>query len=158
MFENAELFSIVLSIVSLVITGLATWGMTELTSYLKEKTNSTKMNKFFDLAKDAVITAVKETMQTYVNSLKDSGEWSEENEEIARKKALLKAQNLMGIAAWEAINQLLSSTGGADNWILTRIDAVLEEVKLIRTQRKNLQITTEICNETIDLAIAETIK
>ena len=157
-FKNQELLSLVLSIASLVITGLATWAVTEFTSYLKEKTQDIKLRKFLDIAKDAVITAVKETMQVYVNSLKETGEWSVENEEIARQKALLKAQDLMGLAAWEALNTFMAENGGASNWVLTRINAVIEEVKLIRQQRKMLEVNAKTITETIECAIENTIK
>jgi hypothetical protein len=90
---TAEILSL---IVNAALVPLLAWGVSELTAFLKSRANNEALNKYFDMANDAVVTAVKEVMQTYVSTLKKAGNWTEETAKEALRMAKLKAQR-----SWE---------------------------------------------------------
>ena len=77
---------IVALLIQAALIPLMAWGVSALTDWLKTKAHNERLNKYFDIANDAVITAVTEIMQTFVGELKKNGEWSPERaqEEIGR--------------------------------------------------------------------------
>lgn len=126
--ETTEILSIVITV---VIIPLATWAITALTDFLKTKTENAKLDKLLDVAQDSITTAVKEIMQTYVSSLKKSGEWNEETQRLALEMARQKAIDLMGVAAYKALGTLFDSAERQmEVWLTAKIEAATREEKL----------------------------
>jgi len=98
-------------------------------SYFKTKTDNEKMQKYFDRAVDAIETAVAETMQTFVLTLKANGEWNEANAKQAFEAARLKAIELMGTAALQALPEIV---GDVEAWLTAKIEAatLLQKIEL----------------------------
>lgn len=94
--------------------------------YFKSKTKNERLQYYFDRANDAVVTAVAETMQTFVSSLKNSGEWNKEAAKKALELAKLKAQELMGVAALQALPEIV---GDVEKWLTAKVEAATLEEK-----------------------------
>ena len=126
--ETTEIISI---IVTVILIPLATWAITALTEFLKTKTENAKLDKLLDVAQDAITTAVKEIMQTYVSTLKKSGEWNEDSARMALELARQKAIDLMGVAAYKALQSLFDSAERQmEVWLTAQIEAATREEKL----------------------------
>ncbi len=57
---------ILLSVISIIVTGLATWAMAALTSWLNEKLKDKKSSRYAFAVLEVVTSCVKATYQTYV--------------------------------------------------------------------------------------------
>lgn len=126
--ETTEIISI---IVTVILIPLATWAITALTEYLKTKTENAKLDKLLDIAQHSITTAVKEIMQTYVSTLKKSGEWNEDSARMALELARQKAIDLMGVAAYKALQSLFDSAERQmEVWLTAQIEAATREEKL----------------------------
>ena len=107
-------------IVETALLPILAWGVAEFTKYLSKKIENETTEKYIKFALDAVHSAVKETAQTYVSSLKSSGEWNEETAQIAFENAKAIAIVTMGKAAQEAVQEM---TGDIDAWLEAQIEA-----------------------------------
>lgn len=121
--EITEIISIVIN--SLVLPLLA-WGVSELTKFLSIKIKNETAEKYVNFAVDAVYTAVEQTMQTYVSTLKQSGEWNEETAQMAFDNAKALALVTMGTTAQEIITEM---AGDLDAWVDAKIEACTLELK-----------------------------
>lgn len=107
-------------LVKILLIPLATWGVQALVSYLKANTKSRKFDKYYALANDAVIKAVKETMQTFVSGLKSAGEWTDETAKEAFNKAMDTALVIMGKTVRDTLPEIV---GDAEKWLTASIEA-----------------------------------
>ena len=89
-------------------------------NYVKSKTNSAKMEKYIDMANDAIFTAVAEVMQTFVTTMKKNGDWNKENAAKALELAKYKAVEIMGAEIKAAIPDVV---GDFDAWLTAKIEA-----------------------------------
>lgn len=121
-----EIMDIIALIVETALLPILAWGVAELTKYLSSKIKNETAEKYVNFAVEAVHSAVKETAQTYVSTLKKSGEWNDETARIALDNAKAIAIITMGSAAQEAISEL---TGDVDAWLEARIEAAIYEMK-----------------------------
>jgi hypothetical protein len=118
---------IIATLVSIVLIPLVTWLVDTLVKYLKEKTDNARLNKYYDIAADAVLTAVAEVMQTYVSTLKKEGKWTDETAAIALEMAKSKALDVMGAAAFRAIGEIVTDT---EAWLTSKIEAAIRAERL----------------------------
>ena len=121
-----ELTDIIALIIETALLPILAWAVAKLTAYLDAKIKNETAEKYVNLAVDAVYSAVQQTMQTYVSTLKKSGEWNEEAAQIAFDNAKAIAMVTMGRAAQEVIEEL---TGDIDAWVEARIEASIMEIK-----------------------------
>ncbi len=113
-------------IINAALVPLVAWAVSELTAFLKSKANNEALDKYFNMANDAVTTAVKEVMQTYVSTLKAAGKWDEEAAKEALRMAKMKAQEIMGAAALKALPEIV---GDVEAWLTSKIEAATLEMK-----------------------------
>ena len=104
-------------------------------NYVKAKTDNAKLDKYIDQANDAIITAVAEVMQTFVTTMKNSGQWNEENARKAFELAKYKAIEIMGA---EALNILPAVVGDFQAWLTAKIEAATLEAKAFTQTRYSL--------------------
>ena len=114
-------------LINAALIPLVAWGINELTSYLKAKANNEQLDKYFELANDAVITAVEEIMQVFVSAWKKNGTWTEEAAKDAFEMAKLKAQELMGATVLKALPEIV---GDVEAWITSKIEAATRAAKI----------------------------
>lgn len=121
-----DIVEIISTIVSALLLPLLTWAVAEFKSYISAKIKNENAEKHINLAADAVYTAVQQTMQTYVSTLKKSGEWNAESAQKAFEYAKLTAIIIMGEQAKNAVVEL---TGDFDAWISAKIEAYTLQIK-----------------------------
>lgn len=95
--------------------------------WLKAKTKNATLDKYIDRANDAIMTAVAETMQTFVTTMKHEGKWDAEAAKKALEMSILRAREIMGKAALEALPEVV---GDIEKWLTAKIEAATLELKL----------------------------
>ena len=121
--EFSEILNIVLPILltSVIIPLILSVG-----DYIKKQAKTEMQQKYFNYACDAVTTAVAETMQTFVSTMKKNGTWTEESAKQALEMAKLKAQEIMGVAALSALPEIV---GDVETWLTSKIEATTLVIK-----------------------------
>ena len=102
-------------------------GLKALAKYLGEKTDSGIAQKFLDAVADAVSTAVTFTSQKYVDKLKETGQFTKENQREALGIAVAQAKNLLTA---EAAAFLESAYGDLNEYLQSRIEAEVRRQKM----------------------------
>ena len=98
--------------------------LNKLSEEIKTRIKDKNLAKYIDIAEDAIETSVIAIMQTYVDSIKGTDQWTKEAQEIAFGKAKIQAITIMGAAARCALKEVY---GDLDTWINAKIQ---EYVKL----------------------------
>ena len=118
--------SIVVPIAVTAATALISWGLTLLTALVKGKIGDETAAKYLNGAIGIVDGAVKATYQTYVQALKESGDFEKEAQLAALEKAKYAALAQLSEDAKEYIRALY---GDLDKWLETQIESRLYELK-----------------------------
>jgi hypothetical protein len=119
MFTTDTLNSILQSLITLVIIPAVIALGKAAFDYIRTKTHNAQLDKYLDMANDAIVTAVAETMQTFVTTLKNSGQWDEEAAKKAFDMAKQKAVEIMGAAALRALPEIV---GDFEAWLTSKIE------------------------------------
>jgi polyhydroxyalkanoate synthesis regulator phasin len=93
---------------------------------ISKKLKTDMQQKYFQMANAAVITAVAETMQTFVSELKKQGKFDAEAAKKAYDMAKLKAMQIMGVAVIQAMPEIVNDF---ETWLKARIEAATLETK-----------------------------
>lgn len=96
------------------------------TQELETKIQNDNANKYINIAENAISTSVGAVMQTYVDSLKKSGTFDSEAQNIAFSDAKVKALSIMGEATKEALKE---SYGDIDTFIDNKIEQYIKLYK-----------------------------
>ena len=118
--------SIVVPIAVTAATALISWGLTLLTALVKGKIGDETAAKYLNGAIGIVDGAVKAPYQTYVQALKESGDFDKEAQLAALEKAKYAALAQLSEDAKEYIRALY---GDLDKWLETQIESRLYELK-----------------------------
>ena len=102
-------------------------GIKALADYLGRKSESDVAKRFLDAVADAVSTAVTYTSQVYVDKLKETGQFTKENQQEALGLAVAQAKNLLTA---EATAFLESAYGDLNEYLKSRIEAEERNQKL----------------------------
>ena len=102
-------------------------GIKALADYLGRKSESDVAKRFLDAVADAVSTAVTYTSQVYVDKLKETGQFTKENQQEALGLAVAQAKNLLTA---EATAFLESAYGDLNEYLKSRIEAEVRNQKL----------------------------
>lgn len=117
---------IILSVVSIVVTGLIGVLTTYLTKLINSKISDKKDAATLSKLTEIISNAVKSVFQTYVQSLKDSGTFNEE----AQKTALNKALELInGELTTELKTYITDNYGDITTWLTNQIEATIYALK-----------------------------
>ena len=123
---NEILLNIISIICTSVIIPLITWGGAELIKFIKTKTKNEKATEYLTLATQIVTNAVKVVFQTYVESLKKSGNFSKE----AQVEALTKAKNIVLSQIGSDVKDYISNNyGDFNNWLEIQIESTINSLK-----------------------------
>jgi len=94
---------------------------------IRQSMTSETQKRLLDEAMEAVTTAVIKTNQTYVDTLKNKGAFSIENQKTAFEKSFQTASEIMS----EEAKAFISATYGYfDKWLSARIEATVNTVKV----------------------------
>lgn len=117
---------ILISVVTVILTGLATWAVTALTGWLNEKLKDKKSQRYAFAILEVVTSCVKATYQTYVEAIKGTDMWTKEAQEKALKMALESAKAQLDD---ELKGYITENFGGVDQYIIGLIEAILYDLK-----------------------------
>ena len=118
--------TILLSVISIVLTALVSWGAERLIALINSKLANTKYAKYLTSVVDIITRAVKTTYQTYVESLKDKNMFTPE----AQKEALLKAGKMALAQLTEDSKKWIETNfGDVKTWITNTIESVIYDLK-----------------------------
>ena len=125
--ENLNLIiAVVIIPLAGVLIPLLTSFISQKTKELKDKINDAKLDKYIDIAEDAVQTAVISTYQTFVSKFKGGDGWTPEVQKQAFDEAKMKAIAIMGTTAREALKAVYDDF---DSWINNKIEAYVNVSK-----------------------------
>lgn len=102
-------------------------GLKALAAYLGQKSESDAARKYLEAAADAISTAVTYTSQVYVDKLKETGQFTKENQQEALGIAVAQAKNLLTA---EAITYLQTAYGDLNEYLKSRIEAEVRNQKM----------------------------
>ena len=120
-----------------VIAAFASKGFVALAKYLGVKTENATFAKYTDQIAKAVSTAVIYVAQTYVDELKKSGTFTEENQKIAMQKALEVAKKQL---TQEALEFIEITYGDITEYLTSKLEA---EVKIQKNTPAVLNVIAE---------------
>lgn len=122
--EWAVIINEVFTVVLIPLLGLITKYVIEFLHAKREeaknKIDNDTLKKYIDMLDATIERAVIATNQTYVNALKEKGEFGPE----AQKEALTKTyQAVMAVLNLEAVNYLSEAVGDLQSYIMTGIES-----------------------------------
>ena len=120
------LYSIVAGAVPIFLKVLSNYvdlKQTEIISAVESEKAKEKLNNAIDLVQSIVL----DVAQTYVDPLKEKGEFTEEAANEAKAMALRKAKLLL---ATDGIAFLASTYGDVDEWLSTQVESFIKEMKI----------------------------
>lgn len=123
---NEVLLNILSVVVTAVILPLISYAGTRLISYLNSKIKDENARIHLTTATDIVVNAVRSVFQTYVDSLKASGNFDKE----AQLTALTKAKDIaLEQMTDEVKNFITKNYGSVDAWLTTNIESTINLIK-----------------------------
>ena len=122
--EWAVIINEVFTVVLIPLLGLITKYVIEFLhakrEEVKNQTDNNTLKKYIDMLDATIERAVTATNQTYVNALKEKGEFGPE----AQKEAFTKTyQAVMAVLSLEAVNYLNEAVGDLQSYIMTGIES-----------------------------------
>ena len=123
---NEILLNILSVVVTSIILPLLTYAGTRLIAYLNSKIKDENYKILLTTATDIVVNAVRSVFQTYVESLKASGNFDSEAQLIA----LNKAKDIALEQMTDEVKQFISKNyGSVDAWLTTTIESTINLIK-----------------------------
>lgn len=123
---NEILLNILSVVVTAVILPLISYAGTKLVSYLNSKIQNEKTKDLLAQATLVVTNAVRAVFQTYVDSLKKSGNFGKE----AQIEALKQAKNIALTQLSEDVKEYIQNNfGDINTWLTTQIEATINLIK-----------------------------
>lgn len=123
---NEILLDVIGVLVTSILTPLLTWGGIELVKWLSTKTKNEKVQKYIEEATNAVVVAVSEVSQTYVETLKKEGKFDKDAQKVAFEKAKAQSLALISSNSKKAINTIYNDF---DYWLNLMIELKVKELK-----------------------------
>ena len=124
---------ILIVVIQLIIAPLLVWGIKEAVSFLKVKTLAVEneayrkiLQDYIDRAAAAIQTAVIETQQVFVDSIKHTEGWNSAAMQEAFTRAAERAKAIMGTAVYDGLTE---AVGDVNKWITARIEQTVHETK-----------------------------
>ena len=124
-------------------------GLKALANYLGIKSENDTAKRVLAAVADAVSNAVTFTSQKYVDALKKSGHFTEENQKWALKVAIAQAKTLL---TQEARDFLEAAYGPLDRYLEGLIEAEVRNQKLEQPAALALPVVSEIATDATALA------
>lgn len=123
---NEILLNILSVVVSAVVLPLISIGGTYLIKWINSKIKNQEYAKLLSDATNIVLNAVRSVSQTYVDSLKSSGSFDKQAQEIALNNAKEIAMAQMGS---ELKNFIEENFGSIESWLTNQIEASINLIK-----------------------------
>ena len=118
--------NIIETVLTAIIVPLFAWGVKSLIDWLNTKIHNETIEKYITFAGDIVTQAVKETAQTYVDSLKKTGAV----DEIAQREAFNRAkETALKMLTKDAIEAIEMVYGDINTWLRSTIESAVNDNK-----------------------------
>lgn len=111
---------------AVIVSALATWGVTVLVNYLNTKIKNERVRDLIGNVRDIITAAVAQTSQNFVDDLKKNGEFVPEKQGEAFKQTLENVKNQLTEEAAAAIAAITQDT---EAWIAAEIEKAVAENK-----------------------------
>ena len=119
---NVVITAIVVPVLAVLVPLLITF-ISAKTKEIKDKINDANINKYIDIAEDAVQTAVISTYQTFVEAIKGTDGWTPEVQKKAFEQAKFKALAIMGTTTRELLATVYTDV---DAWLANKIEMYIQ--------------------------------
>lgn len=121
--DMKELMPVIIQVVLIplltALTGVAVKWINSKANEIKAKTDNIYLQSCIDMLNDAISTAVVAANQTYVNELKEKGEFTKE----AQQEAFVKVyNNVINTLTEEAQTCLTTALGDLETYITNKIE------------------------------------
>lgn len=127
---NQEILNILLSGLSVIITGLCSWIAATLVKWLNEKISDKKYSDMLSQLIYIITDAVQCVYQEFVEVLKKEGGFTEE----AQKEAKERAMNIIYSQLSEKMKQfIIDNYGNIETWLSEKIESVIYSLKAIQS-------------------------
>ena len=125
-----EVLNVILSAVSIAVTGLVGWGVKALTTWLNTKIKDSQISNCLSQLTVIVSDAVMSVFQTVVATLKKNGKFDQTAQTEAKNAALkiIKTQ-----LTPELVKFIQDNYGDLEQWLNTKIEAVICDLKATGT-------------------------
>ena len=121
-----ELFKIILTAIGVIVSSIASWVATAIIKWFNSKMKDKKIAKYATDILNIVTDAAKYIFQTYVESLKKEGKFTQEAQEAAKKKALDIIHSQLTNELKEYIQDNFNDV---DSYLENKLEAVLYSLK-----------------------------
>lgn len=121
-----QLWTILWSALGIIITGLISWATTVVVNWLNTKIKDKKMAQHATALFEIVMNSVKTISQTYVETMKKEGKFTQENQEKAFQMAL---DLIKGQLTPELIKYITENFGDVEVYLRTQIESTIFNLK-----------------------------
>ena len=121
-----EVLNIILSAVSIVVTGLVSWGVSVLITWMNGKIKDQKLAKHLTAVTQIVTDAVMNVFQSFVETLKVNGKFDEKAQAEAKQRSLDIVMNQL---TPELKDYITTNFGDMTEWISNKIESVIYGLK-----------------------------
>lgn len=123
---NQSVLNIILAGVSIIVTGLASWGVAVFTNWINSKMKDKKMASLLAQAMQIVADAVKLIFQEFVEALKKNGKFDEATQKEAKEAATKIIMNKLTPELKEFIT---TNYGDISAWVNDQIEVAIYNFK-----------------------------
>lgn len=117
---------ILIAAVSVIVTGLASWGVATFTTWISSKMKDKKMAKILSDIFQIITDVVMEIFQTYVEALKKEGRFDTAAQKMAKDRAMEKIMARLSDTMKDYISE---HYGDIRNWISEQIEVAIYQLK-----------------------------
>ena len=121
-----EVLNIILSAVSIAVTGLASWAVGLLISWMNKKIKDQTLAKHLTAVTQIVTDAVMNVFQSFVETLKNNGKFDEAAQKEAKERAL---DIIMKQLTPELKDYITNNFGDLTEWLSNKIESVIYGLK-----------------------------
>lgn len=123
---NQSVLNIILAGISIIVTGLASWGVAVFTNWINSKMKDKKMASLLAQAMQIVADAVKLIFQEFVEALKKNGKFDEATQKEAKEAATKIIMNKLTPELKEFIT---ANYGDILAWVNDQIEVAIYNFK-----------------------------
>lgn len=118
--------TVIIPALAIIVTGLASWGISALVAWLNTKIKNEKVRTALKNTRDIIMAAVAETSQTFVDDIKKTGKFTEVLKIEAYDKTLQKVKMQL---TEEATKLIATTTNDIDAWLHAEIEKAVKSSK-----------------------------
>ena len=123
---SQEVLNIILSALSIAVTGLVSWGVGVLINWMNSKIKDQTLAKHLTAVTQIVTDAVMNVFQSFVETLKANGSFDEKAQEDAKERAM---DIIMTQLTPELVDYVKTNYGDLEELLSNKIESVIYTLK-----------------------------